>query len=105
MGIDEEIFVLRENKPTSYHSFRRVNLFLSYEDEEIFENDPIRIEEAKLIDKSFRGYWMSGKDFLRILEKLEEIMFDKQAIENFRGYYKENPVLPNDRVLYKIERV
>ena len=95
MALDEEVFVMRDNKPITYIRFRRCNIYLSLDD--------VSSEKVELIDKGFIGYWIPGEDFLKILANLEEYVSHQENIDYLRNYFNENPVLPTDRVLYKLE--
>lgn len=97
MGIDEEIYVMRDNRPISHIRFTAGYIGLH------LEEGKVEYEEVELINPSWMGYWLSGADLLKIIDNLEEMGTPEIVIEELEEFIEENPILPTDRVLYRVE--
>ena len=97
MGIDEEIYVMRDNRPISHIWFTAGYIQLQLED------GKVEYEEVELINTGWMGYWISGANLLKIIDNLDETETPPIVIEELEKFIKENPVLPTDKVLYRVE--
>lgn len=96
MGIDEELFILRNGIPIHYIKFR--GGYLST----YFEDNNIDIEKVELQDKDHSGYWIKGDDFLRMLFDIQDVIDNEYTRNRILEFFKENNVEPTDKVFYKL---